>query len=360
MPKNIVICCDGTGNEVSASEYTNVVKLYRRLRKHDASQQLNYYDPGLGTLGTPGFRTWTFTKLSRLRGLATGYGLEDNVKDAYLFLMRNYEENDRVFLFGFSRGAYTVRALSGMLFRIGLLEAGNDQLAEHAIKRFFERARGTPDWRGMARFKKIFSRPCPVHFVGVWDTVNSVGLLRPKKLAQTADMKGVSHGRHAVALNEMRSKFRTNLWEPENGQNFAQVWFPGVHADVGGSYRESGLSDAALEWMLVEAAKFGLLIETTSDDELKPNPLGKMHNSLLPVWWLLGWWARDIDPLRTGRPVWIHESVRIRRENDARFDQKCERQIRAPFEYVKTAREAPRPNPTSNSQAGVETEIIGL
>lgn len=84
----------------------------------------------------------------------------------------------------------------------------------------------------------------------------------------------------------------------------------------------------------------------------KQDPLGKQHNSLLPVWWLLGWWTRDIDPLRIGRPVWIHESVRIRRENDARFDRKCERQIREPFEYVKTTQEIPRPNTAGNYPSG--------
>src|SRR5688572_26426384 len=135
MPKNIVICCDGTGNEVNANEFTNVVKLYRRLSREDPARQINYYDPGLGTLGTPGFRTRTFTSITRLIGLAFGYGIHDNVKDAYLFLMRNYQEGDRIFLFGFSRGAYTVRALAGMLFRVGLLEYGNDNLVEHALKR---------------------------------------------------------------------------------------------------------------------------------------------------------------------------------------------------------------------------------
>ena len=340
--KNIVICCDGTGNEVNANEYTNVVKLYRRLSREDPARQINYYDPGLGTLGTPGFRTRTFTSLTRLLGLAFGYGIHENVKDAYLFLMRNYEDGDRIFLFGFSRGAYTVRALAGLLFRVGLLESGNDQLVEHALKRYFEPVRREPDWKGMARFKKIFCRACPIHFVGVWDTVNSVGVLRgSSKLPHTADMSGVTNGRHAVSLNEKRSKFRTNLWEKPNGHEFAQVWFAGVHADVGGSYADAGLSDIALEWMLVEAAKFGMLIETADDPGLAPNPHGQMHNPLLPLWWLLGWRRRKIYPLPGGQPVWVHDSVRERREKDSRFDQRCAKQIRQPFEYVKTAGRRP-------------------
>lgn len=339
MAKNIVICCDGTGNEVNANDYTNVVKLYRRLSRDAPERQINYYDPGLGTLGTPGFRTRTFTSITRLIGLAFGYGIHDNVKDAYLFLMRNYQEGDRVFLFGFSRGAYTVRALAGMLFRVGLLESGNDQLVEHALKRYFERVRREPDWKGMARFKKVFCRPCPIHFVGVWDTVSSVGVFRGSfTLPNTADMSGVTAGRHAVSLNEKRSKFRTNLWERPNGTAFAQVWFAGVHADVGGSYADAGLSDIALEWMLVEAGKFGMLVDNGDDPELTPNPHAKMHNPLLPLWWVLGWWRRKIPPLPDAQPAWIHDSVRERREHNPRFERECTKQIREPFTYVKTVR----------------------
>ena len=150
MPKNIVICCDGTGNEVSArSNKRTPLQAIPSTTQAGPVAAAELLRSRTWNLGYPAART--FTKFSRLRGLATGYGLEDNIKDAYLFLMRNYEEHDRVFLFGFSRGAYTVRALSGMLFRIGLLEAGNDQLAEHAIKRYFERVRKT----GLARHGQV-------------------------------------------------------------------------------------------------------------------------------------------------------------------------------------------------------------
>jgi uncharacterized protein (DUF2235 family) len=354
MPKNIVICCDGTGNEVGAREYSNVAKLYMHLDKRDATRQIAFYDPGLGTLGTSGFRTRTLTSLTRLMGLAFGYGLRDNIKDAYLFLMHHYEPGDWVFLFGFSRGAYTARALGGMIHRVGLLNTGNENLVEHALKRYFESVRPQrrrngglknkcfapfrrePDWKGMARFKKYFSRRCHIHFLGVWDTVKSVGVLRRSMiLPHTADMNGVQHGRHAVALNEKRSKYRTNLWSRENGSDFAQVWFAGAHSDIGGGYVESSLSDIALEWMLVEAAKFGLLVDTSRVPPLRPDAQGKTHNPLLPFWWLLGWYRRYV-PLDGERPAWIHDSVRQRRALNKRFDRLCGNQLPESVIYVRT------------------------
>jgi uncharacterized protein (DUF2235 family) len=117
--KNIVICCDGTGNEISEN-ISNVLKLYRCLRKTDRTtpHQAVFYDPGVGTLSQPD--TWHRIKanFNMVLGLMTGYGLDDNVIAAYAFLVQHYEEGDRVFLFGFSRGAYTARALAGMLHKV--------------------------------------------------------------------------------------------------------------------------------------------------------------------------------------------------------------------------------------------------
>jgi uncharacterized protein (DUF2235 family) len=271
-----------------------------------------------------------------MMGLAFGYGLRDNLKDAYLFLMQHYDRDDRIFLFGFSRGAYTVRALAGMIHRAGLLNRGNENLVEHAIKRYFEPVRRQPDWKGMARFKKYFGRDCTIHFVGVWDTVKAVGVFRRSLiLPNTADMSGVQHGRHAVALNEKRSKYRTNLWTCPNGEPFAQVWFAGAHSDVGGGYVESGLSDIALEWMLKEAEKFGLLHDAADPHALKPDPAGKKHNPLLPFWWLLGWRRRKV-PDGGAQAPWVHDSVRQRRATDAAFERDCRKQLPPAVVYVQT------------------------
>ena len=227
MAKNIVICCDGTGNEVDAGEQTNVVKLYRILDKSDPSKQIVYYHPGVGTLGAPGFQTRTAKFITTVMGLAFGYGMFRNVKSAYTYLVRRYEPGDRVYLFGFSRGAYGVRALLGLIQMCGLLNSGNENLVDYAIKLHRTRRRGAPDWKGAARFKKYFARNCPIHFIGIWDTVKSVGLFRRSVvLPYTADLGNVANGRHALALCEKRSKYRPNLWDPPDGDDFKQIVVP--------------------------------------------------------------------------------------------------------------------------------------
>jgi len=337
MSKNIVLCCDGTGNEVSAKEYSNVVKLYIQLAKDNPTQQITYYDPGLGTMGVPGFSTRTITSATRLMGLAFGYGLRTNLADAYRYLMQHYEEGDRVFLFGFSRGAYTVRALGGMLYRCGLLKPGNENLIPHVIKRYFHRKRGKPDWKGMARIRKHFSRPCGVHFVGVWDTVKSVGICRRSLiLTDTANLKGVNHGRHAVSLNEKRSKYRPNLWNRPNDENYQQVWFAGVHSDIGGGYEECSLSDITLQWMIREAKPYGLDVDRLFDEPVEPDPPPKMHNPLWPFWWILGWKRRTVPVNKNQSAPWVHQTVKDRIEHDPQFAAECRCQLPENVTYVNT------------------------
>jgi uncharacterized protein (DUF2235 family) len=122
--RNVVLCCDGTANEF-AVDRTNVVKLYYLLSR-DREEQISYYHPGLGTMEPPGALTAAAKKVTRVLGQAVGYGLETDIKDTYVFLMNNYRAGDRVFLFGFSRGAYTVRAVASLLRMFGLLPPGND------------------------------------------------------------------------------------------------------------------------------------------------------------------------------------------------------------------------------------------
>ena len=241
MPKNIVVCCDGTGNEFRESRRnTNVVKLFEVVVK-DPARQIAYYDPGVGTLSVPGFVTFMGKWLSIGMGLAFGYGITRNIEDAYAYLMARYEYGDKVFLFGFSRGAFTARALAGMLHVCGLLGKGSDNLIPYASK-IYARARKEPGIAG--DFKKAFSRACKPHFIGVWDTVESVGIIPGfrRKFADTRLNGDVRVGRHAIALDERRSQYRPNLWtEPAGeGQSIVQVWFPGAHADVGGVVSAGG------------------------------------------------------------------------------------------------------------------------
>ncbi len=308
MPKNIVICCDGTGNEFG-DHNSNVVKLYSALII-DGQRQIGYYHPGVGTMGAPTARNTIEKAWSVVIGLAFGAGLLANVGDAYRYLMNVYEDGDHVYLFGFSRGAYTVRALAGVLHMFGLLCPGNDGLIPYIIRLFAKRTRGaagmTHTFQVADGFKSTFCRHCPLHFVGVWDTVSSVGLVwDPLKLPYTAQNPDMINGRHAVSIDERRCYFVNNLWGDQlPGQSIKQVWFSGVHSDVGGSYAaaESGLSQIALEWMLCESVPLGLLVDPVRVDQVlarvppprvppspqvRPDPAEKTHNSLTLAWWIL-------------------------------------------------------------------------
>jgi uncharacterized protein (DUF2235 family) len=305
--KNLIVLCDGTANQVNVHTSTNVVRMANRIDKTDKSgrRQVVFYDPGLGTENAPGALTVIGRSITKVLGLAFGYGLGKNLADAYAFLMQNYEPGDRIYIFGFSRGAYTARALTGLLGRVGLLDKGCNSLIPYAIKYYRE-----GNTHQLNFFKKRFSRTyalkwgevikdmepwfgskkefmekdskgvIPVHFLGVWDTVKSIGLLRGKaKLSDTEWMANMINGRHAVAIHEQRSQYKPELWDadtepiPESEtesekrerkeakkqkikdqqtkarkedkggvyqtclhQDVKTRWFPGVHADVGGGY----------------------------------------------------------------------------------------------------------------------------
>jgi uncharacterized protein (DUF2235 family) len=307
MSKNIILCCDGTANEFK-QDNTNVVKLFYTLA-HDT--QKTYYHPGVGTMEAVGAVTTAGRKVTKLLGLAIGYGLETDIRDAYVFLMNQFQPGDRVFLFGFSRGAYTVRALTGLLHMYGLIRPGNEPLVPYAIRMMMaimklrERKSGEDEinryFNLAGEFKQHFCiDTCTPHFVGVWDTVSSVGWIEnPVRLPYSANNPDIAIGRHAVAIDERRAFFRTNLWHPTptgGPHDIKQVWFPGVHCDVGGGYpeAESGLSKLALDWMLREAIAAGLLVDQARVDlvlgrsgggYVLPNPTAAMHESLTPAWW---------------------------------------------------------------------------
>ena len=315
MPKNVVVCCDGTANEF-AKHNTNVVKLYSVLQ-HDPARQVAYYHPGLGTMEPAGALTTVARKFTKILGMALGYGLASDIRDAYTFIMNHFEAGDRLFLFGFSRGAYTVRAVASLLHMYGLIRPGNEPLVPYAIRMMMaiERARGanskhsdvTEYFTLADDFKTAMSGiECRPWFVGVWDTVSSVGWIEnPLKLPYIANNPSVEIGRHAIAIDERRAFFRNHLWRiPDDSKrsrgpkDLKQVWFPGVHCDVGGGYpeKESGLAKIALEWMLDEAIAAGLAVNEAKRDEVlgrsgggsyvAPNAHADAHESLTGAWHL--------------------------------------------------------------------------
>ena len=280
-PKRIVICSDGTWNvpePTDASKPTNVAKISRALLPValDGVQQLVFYDAGIGSKG---FLDWLVPG-------HTGIGLWRKVLNGYRFIAENWSPGDEVYLFGFSRGAYTVRCLAGFLGAAGLL----GELELISAWRTFEGER----WSGP-------KSPLPIKLVGVWDTVDSLGLpipmlrelTRPRLRFHDGELgQHVANGFHALAIDEIRSAFVPVLWtnDPVPGQRIEQVWFSGVHADCGGGYAEDGLADLALNWMLRRAEECGLGFDRDYERrEIHANPSQALHRErnglhrILPV-----------------------------------------------------------------------------
>ena len=224
LSKNIVLCCDGTSNQFS-EDRTNVIKLYSVLQQN--ASQVTYYHPGIGTMEPAGALTSFSRSFFKIIEMAVGWGLEYDIRDAYIFLMRTYEPGDKVYMFGFSRGAYTVRAVAALLHAYGLIRHDNETLVPYAIRMMMaiQRANSLPPgkrsqeefdkYSKLSReFKATMCRTdCKPWFVGVWDTVSSVGWLEnPLKLPYVTNNPDIQFGRHAVAIDERRAFFRNHLW----------------------------------------------------------------------------------------------------------------------------------------------------
>jgi len=325
--RNLVILCDGTGNElggalagdVGAIRISNVLKLYRIAEK--GKRQLVYYSPGVGTIGRVDFLYRWKQKFLGVFGLATGYGLDDNVLSAYRFLVENWQEGDRIYLFGFSRGAWTARVLAGLIHLVGLVRPSQLNMCDNALATYKRAAKEDKLPIAWHFARVIGSRFPTIHFVGVWDTVASVLVPRADRmwipsletLPYTRSNPSVKIFRHAIALDEKRRMFRVAPWaQPQpfipnryrpretHEQNIEQRWFAGVHSDIGGGYREdeSALSKIPLLWMIGEAQQAGLDITPANLRQFAhgepkegsehiysgPDPLGPMHRSLTNGW----------------------------------------------------------------------------
>jgi uncharacterized protein (DUF2235 family) len=344
MSRNLVVCLDGTANEPETGS-TNVARIYDLCVKDEG--QLAYYDPGVGTMGARSATTRFGQAATRAAGLVVGYGIRDNIAEAYTWLMNHYQAGDRVMVFGFSRGAYTSLALTGMLRTVGLLRPGAENLVPYALKlyakntardlseadekKFWQQRQGFDDSFGNPDFER-FARN--VAFLGVWDTVKFVGWLNFKaKFEQahwpfTRKVSNVAQGRHAMALDENRRPYAVYRFDPEQvtrrAGDLLETWFPGVHSDVGGLYPDHRLADITLAWMTGEAAKAGLQLDAGRHEKL----LGVGIGESLPVshavdgaihphpwtWALAGPGWRPRQP-RAGDT--FHESVRLRVEGTA-------------------------------------------
>ena len=289
-PKTIVICSDGTGNSDVAKVESNVKQLFDLILRDDP-RQIAKYDNGVGTdawqWGENPITYW----LNHLAELGFGKGVAQNLLELYTWLVERYEPDDRVFLFGFSRGAFTVRALAGLIHVCGLLKPRHIGLAADAVhlyegseRRIIVRRReqglpaafsrnetdhATADPVAQA-FKASYCQPCRVDFLGIWDTVKAYGWIRPKSFPALRHNPIVLKVRHAAALDEQRALFQVTGWG-DSRPEVREVWFAGAHSDVGGGHHNgnSALTDASLRWMLGEATTSGLLLKSGVGDKIK-------------------------------------------------------------------------------------------
>jgi uncharacterized protein (DUF2235 family) len=296
--RRLVLCLDGTSNKYAHAN-TNVVKICEMLEKSLPEQRV-YYEPGIGTIAAAGVHggvpRWIETRLD----LAFGITLGAQVQRAYRFLMDQYRSGDKIYAFGFSRGAYTARVLAGMLYKVGLLEPGNDALVPFAWKMYLG-GHSDEDNELVNGFSRTFCHRPPIEMLGLWDTVNSVRwAMKRVRLDNTKTNPAVRIVRHAVAIDERRAYFRQNLWsaQPSPDQDVKELWFPGTHCDVGGGHPEpeAGLSKVALAWMIKEAAAAGLAFDPNGvahqlptqplPDSAVADALARLHESLHGLWWI--------------------------------------------------------------------------
>ena len=290
--KRIITCSDGTWNKPNelvnrVITPTNVWKLYDIIAPNNKSgvAQVSFYDEGVGT-------NW----YDALPGGMLGVGINQNIIQAYQFIADNYEPGDEIYLFGFSRGAYTARSVAGFIRNSGLLRKENmDKLDEAFILYKRRDDLSLPDADEALKFKESYCFDnVRIKFIGVWDTVGALGIpievfdvinrdILDCRFHDVELSSYVDYAYHAVAIDEHRKPFMPTLWEQQQKgidahQVMEQMWFAGAHRDVGGGYNESGLSDGALQWMIQKAEAVGL--EFKDDSTIIPNPLDEIHNSM--------------------------------------------------------------------------------
>jgi uncharacterized protein (DUF2235 family) len=260
MQRHIVLY-DGTWND--PADRTNVFRLARYISDRDAAgnTQRFKYDAGVGT-----------GRVGRLVGGAFGVGLSRNLMEGYEWLAKSYREGDEIWIFGFSRGAYTARSLAGLIRKCGLLDVYTPKLLTQAYK-LYRDTREAPDGKTCATFRANYGLEPDIHFLGVWDTVGALGI-PGTAISETGAFKWhdqqiskkVKYAYHAMALDEHRKSYDTTLWTTADGKkkpeniDVEQCWFIGAHANVGGGYGDDSLADLPFAWMMQKAAAAGLAL----------------------------------------------------------------------------------------------------
>ncbi len=296
--RRLVVCCDGTWNWPDRQRETNVVRFVRAIAPQGQAAdggpipQISHYHLGVGTGNV----------LDRIVGGGLGIGLSNSVKSCYGFLVDNYAPGDEIFLLGFSRGAYVARSVAGMVGRVGILQRSEMERFIDAWDWYTEdvAARKITDLDAIApnRYQDV-----EIECIGVWDTVGALGIPGTRFCAksfafhETELGSGVRHAFQALAMDERRGNFQASVWTPNpaprSGQVLEQVWFPGVHSNIGGGYELHGLSDTSMLWMLSRVIEWDLLaIDMKYVDQVLDRseryPIGVLAQSRTWLWRTVG------------------------------------------------------------------------
>ncbi|WP_013323869.1 DUF2235 domain-containing protein [Gloeothece verrucosa] len=307
--KRLIVCCDGTWETLTNPTATNVVKIAQGIKSFDDKgiAQIVYYEQGVGT---------GEDFINKIGGGAFGWGIDQAIQTSYRFLCLNYDPGDEIYLFGFSRGAYTVRSLSGFIFNCGLIERRYIREIPKAYEFYRDRRDETrPSSDQAVKFRQQYGQnngaQIPITLLGCWDTVGSLGIpdvipyfpldnwINQKYLFHDTQLHGQTvHARHAVAVDEIRSTFNVTPMDkayPE--QDIKQIWFPGEHGCVGGGTAQTqGLSDRALQWMIEEAVAIGLGFDVSRvEGGIKLDHTVNFNNEPQGVFKLAGTIHRKID-----------------------------------------------------------------
>ena len=310
--KRLIVCCDGTWNapeklDPEERHSTNVLRISRAILPSDPKGiiQSVEYVRGIGTGNL----------LNRLVGGASGKGITSNILQAYQFISNNFEPGDHIYLFGFSRGAYTARSLSGFLYHVGILKK-RFQSSLPSIYRIYQSIPKHEIPSLVAGYAHMIDRDLvdrdrrvvPIHFLGVWDTVGALGVpfdlirwLQQDRIGfhDTELASNVDFAYHALAIHEFRWHFPPTLWTVKRqGQTVEQVWFPGAHSDVGGGLGKNGLANGPLLWMAGRASQVGLAIDVTTlnDADFAPDPFAAVDDSRTGIYEAFPPYTRPIGP----------------------------------------------------------------
>jgi uncharacterized protein (DUF2235 family) len=317
--KRIVICADGTWNEpdqiddvTKKRKPTNVLKAARLVlgQAKDQTSQVVYYHTGVGT--HPGVDKYT--------GGAFGDGMCANVRDLYRFIIYNYFPGDELYFFGFSRGAFTVRTLAGFMNKFGLLHKGDDFYTSD-VYGLYEKSLGPESDEWQQIFKHVKEpHPCPpIRFVGVWDTVGSlgppgaIGQLFNKGKYKFHDIElnlNIENAYHALAIDEHRKPFAPSIWTRPAGWKgkLEQAWFVGVHCNVGGGYHPDGVANEALQWLMEKAEGVGLQFDAPNAARYTPCFNTDLRESMSTMYKLMGSYLRPIGQHLADGEV-VHQSA---------------------------------------------------